>query len=268
MAFGVLVATSYWGLSPALSGPPGSKLPVGEGQPFGGTIQFQHLGPGGKFAVGFHCNVGGTPVLAGPVVVELPYDTSWATYSVNVQGTYRTCGLGHGISVGTHKFIRELAGTTDLLGDDDADCYINVTKAEFRNYVVEQYRSDYGSGLPGARIPISQGCNFGASIYFEYRYLGGDFKADVNLIVEGNKEPARVEFTLPNAWDWTAVRKDAVSVAPYDRHNLDHCRLVGTLKELWGPGGAYLSDSDAECYHNQLPQFQLLVASKYWSISP
>ena len=267
-AFGVLVATNYWGLSPALSGLPGSKIPVGDGQPFGGTIRFQHYGPGGQFMVGFYCDVGGTRVIAVSGTVTLPNDSAWTTYQVNVQGTYHTYGLGHGVSVGTHKFIKYITGGDDLLGDDDADCYLNVTRTEFRNYVVEQYRSDMGYGLPGARVPITQGNSFGATIRFDYRYLGGSYRADVSLNVAGNYERARADFELPNAWEWTTVRKDVVSIEPYDRHGLEHCRLIDCLKEIWGPGGAKLSDTDSECYHNQLPQFQLLVASKYWSISP
>ena len=125
LMFVMLAMVSQMFQAPSGGGPPGSKLDISDGQPFGGTLSFQHQGPGGIFKIGFYCYVNGFEVWAGPVDVELPYDATWKAYSVDVSGIYQSYGLENCRLVDTVKRISDAQGNT-ILEDGDADCYHNV----------------------------------------------------------------------------------------------------------------------------------------------
>ena len=126
LMFVMLAMVSQMFQAPSGGGPPGSKLDISDGQPFGGTLSFQHQGPGGIFKIGFYCDVQGQHVWAGPVDIELPYDANWRAYSVDVQGVYSSYGLENCRLVNTVKRITDEQEDTTFLEDGDEECYHNV----------------------------------------------------------------------------------------------------------------------------------------------
>ncbi len=265
------------------AGKPGSVLPIVEGAKFGARVKISHRYLGGDYRVdvGIHIGGGEYEVAAGSITLPLSLDRTEYTVEVTSDagtGNFRNrTGLGHCRRLDTHYVLYE--GTKVHKADDDAECYHLVAIAEAKKLIVTRYFSDLGDGSPGARVPVSQGNDWGADVEFEYRYLGGNWTVLVEAKVGGG-ELIRTykDFSLPFVLNYTKVKvtTHTYQYGGWDSKGLGHCRLVDVKKTLfWRGAGSdwsqwipHIEDWDSECYHviaMTEVDTKSLVANYYWS---
>jgi len=272
VGFKDLVVSKYWSRvgDTELTGLSGGLLPIVNGSEFGGTIKFKHQGPGGNFTVGFYADIEGHECWAGPVAVEIEEDDEWVEYTIEVSGIMDTRGLPHCRRIGTRKEIRSEGGDVELDDDDDA-CYHVIGNGESNFIVVEEYWAEIGgvriAGLPSSLIPIADGATFGARIRFTHRYLGGQFIVCSAIKVGDYWERAEAMVELPTTEDWNTYTVEVTSATPFSRHNLGHCKRLGTRNYILDETGDDLvGDDDADCYHIiERGESDFIVVEEYWA---